>query len=214
MIARSAQSAVHQSGFQFVSFLRISTVKFGAVRGKIWSPFRLVSFLVIHHIQVITTRLYSTGFPLDKILSCVCVCVCVCVCWGGGPLPADLIVKQRKQTGVEKLRRWVVPEKMYSCGAFRCMSSSWFPANRKKQQGDIFSGAHCVQWGCPQMTTPSTYRQREGPCSTYTHLLTSDLQGSCLRNLEICSWAFWFYTRRFLKLKRGHDRESFTVKHL
>lgn len=82
--------------------------------------------------------------------------------WGGGPcmemfgepLSISLIVKQRKQAAVEKLKGWVVPEKMYSYGgALRCMRLSWFLANRKKVLRSISSRPDCVQYRCPQMTT-------------------------------------------------------------
>lgn len=49
----------------------------------------------------------------------VCVCVWVGVLVYGNvwkPLSISLIVWQRAQAGVERLKRWAVPEKMYSCG--------------------------------------------------------------------------------------------------
>lgn len=124
------------------------------------------SFLfLIHHIQVITTHVYSPrGVPTDKnpikrVLG-----------WGSSygnvwePLSVSLIVKL---VGVGKLKGWAVPQekkkkKPYSCGALTCMRLSCFLANREKVLGSISGRPGRVQYRCPRMTTEQKKDKRKG----------------------------------------------------
>lgn len=143
----------------------------------------------------------------------VCVCVGVGVLYGNAwePLSVSLIVWQGKQTGVEKLKGWVVPEKTYSSGgAFRCMRLSWLLANRSEVPCSIFSRPDGAQCWCPQMTTDPHKDGEDGSCSTRTHP-EDHLLGSYLQNREICSAAADFKTRELVKREaRGHDRDCGT----
>lgn len=148
----------------------IFSVEFGTERDE---TDNCLFLFLIHHIQVITTNISTPpGGPSDKILSSVYDGVGRVFIWKcQGNLSQSASLWQRKQSGEKKLTGWVVPEKMYSYGALRCMR---FLANRKEGAGKHLQQNLAV-YRVGALRWPQTQRERPAALSSL------DLQ-----NWEMC----------------------------